>query len=104
MITIRLEPQTHGQSTFKAFEDDGLVGSMLVHVSGNNLNAMHTEVDRAHEGKGIAHQLLDAMVAYARENKLRVTPLCPFVLAQFRRHPELYADLWRAGGEGFTLS
>jgi len=58
---------------------------------------MHTEVDPAHEGKGIAHQLLDAMVAYARENKLQVVPLCPFVLAQFRRHPELYADLWHEG-------
>ena len=97
MIKIKLEPQTHGQSMFKAFEDDGLVGSMLVHVSGNSLKAMHTEVDPGHEGKGIAHQLLDAMVAYARENKLQVVPLCPFVLAQFKRHPELYADLWQAG-------
>ncbi len=97
MILIKLESQAHGQSVFKAFEDDGLVGSMLVHISGNSLKAMHTEVDPAHEGKGIAHQLLDAMVAYARENKLQVDPLCPFVLAQFRRHPELYADVWQGG-------
>jgi predicted GNAT family acetyltransferase len=97
MITIKLESQAHGQSAFKAFEDDGLAGSMLVHISDDSLTAIHTEVDPAHEGKGIAHLLLDAMVAYARENKLQVIPLCPFVLAQFRRHPELYSGLWRAG-------
>jgi predicted GNAT family acetyltransferase len=96
MITIKLEPQAHGQSMFKAFEDEALVGSMLVYISDNSLKAMHTEVDPAHEGKGIAHQLLDAMVAHARENKLQVVPLCPFVFAQFKRHPELYADLWQA--------
>ncbi|MDP4245361.1 MAG: GNAT family N-acetyltransferase, partial [Bacteroidota bacterium] len=70
------------------------VGSMVVLISGDTLKAIHTEVDPAHEGKGIARQLLDAMVAHARENKLRVVPICPYVLAQFRRHPERYADLW----------
>jgi uncharacterized protein len=94
MISIKLEPHEHGQSAFRAYEDGKPVGSMIVFISGHTVKAIHTEVDPAQEGKGIAHQLLDAMVAHARENNLQVSPLCPYVLAQFRRHPERYADLW----------
>jgi hypothetical protein len=34
------------------------------------------------------------MVDYARKNKLKVIPLCPYVHAQFKRHPKEYADVW----------
>jgi len=35
------------------------------------------------------------MRVHARENNLKVVPLCPYVLAQFKRHPELYEDVWQ---------
>lgn len=35
-----------------------------------------------------------AMVEHARTNHLKVIPLCPYVHAQFKRHPEEYADVW----------
>jgi uncharacterized protein len=92
---VKFEQQEHGKAVFKAYDDQAVIGSMYVNISGNTLRAIHTEVDPAHEGKGVAHQLLESMVAHARENKLHVIPLCPFVLAQFRRHPEQYADLWQ---------
>ena len=72
MITIKLEPQDHGQSAFKAYEGNEFIGSMLIHISGNTLKAMHTEVDHAHEGKGVAHLHLDKMVSYAEKDK-RIT-------------------------------
>ena len=34
------------------------------------------------------------MVTYAREHHLKVTPYCPYVHAQLKRHPEQYADIW----------
>jgi predicted GNAT family acetyltransferase len=39
-------------------------------------------------GSALAKHVLD----YARENKLRVMPLCPFIKAYIDRHPE-YADI-----------
>jgi len=34
------------------------------------------------------------MVDYARSYNLKVIALCPFVSAQFKKHPEQYADIW----------
>ena len=55
----------------------------------------HTEVLPECEGKGWAKKLLEVMVRYAREKKLMVIPLCPFVHAQFSAHPAEYSDIWR---------
>lgn len=48
----------------------------------------HTGVPSAYEGQGIAGLLVDAAVADARARGHRITPLCSYVAAQFRRHPE----------------
>ena len=34
------------------------------------------------------------VVTYAREHKLKVIALCPYVSVQFKRHPQKYADIW----------
>jgi len=40
------------------------------------------------------------MVTYAREKGLKVIPLCPYVSAQFKRHPDTYADVWNKDWHG----
>jgi predicted GNAT family acetyltransferase len=52
------------------------------------------------KGQGVAGQLLSAMVAYARANTLKVIALCPYVTAQFKRHPEEYGDVWKKDWHG----
>jgi uncharacterized protein len=94
MISITWEADEHGNGTFKARDNDEVIGLMRAHISGTIMSVLHTEVDHAHEGKGIAHQLMNKMLGYARENKLHVNPMCPFVLAEFRKNPALYQDVW----------
>lgn len=48
----------------------------------------HTGVPPAFEGRGIAGRLVDALIADARAEGFKITPLCSYVAAQFRRHPE----------------
>ena len=55
--------------------------------------ADHTGVPKALEGQGIARKLLDALLADARANGYWIVPLCPYVNAQRRKHPE-WADLF----------
>jgi predicted GNAT family acetyltransferase len=48
----------------------------------------HTEVPPALEGRGIAAALVKAALDWARAEGLRVRPLCSYVVAYMRRHPE----------------
>jgi len=52
----------------------------------------HTGVPPEYEGRGIAARLVNKAIADAREQDFRITPVCSYVVAQFRRHPE-WADL-----------
>jgi hypothetical protein len=56
------------------------------------ITLIHTEVDPAFEGKGIAGRLVAGALDDIRRRGLLVTPICRFVRSYLRRHPE-YADL-----------
>ncbi|WP_439520907.1 GNAT family N-acetyltransferase [Hydrogenophaga sp.] len=49
----------------------------------------HTFVDPSLRGQGVARQLQDAMVAWARENDTKVVPVCSYVQVQFDRDPSI---------------
>jgi predicted GNAT family acetyltransferase len=50
-----------------------------------------TEVPEALRGQGIADRLAEAMARDARTQGFRIVPLCPFVNAWRRKHPD-WAD------------
>lgn len=94
MEEINLQLDDRGQGRFVILQGATQLGEMIISVSGSYLTVYHTEVAPEASGKGLAGKLLAAMVAYAREKQLKIIPLCPYVHAQFRRHPVDYADLW----------
>ena len=53
----------------------------------------HTLVNHDYRGQGLGDKLVKAMVEYARENGIKIIPLCPFAKAQFERHSD-YADVF----------
>lgn len=50
--------------------------------------AEHTIVPPAIGGRGVAAQLVDAMVSDAREQGFKIKPVCSYVVAKFNEHPE----------------
>ena len=62
------------------------------HLDGGDLFFTHTGVPPALEGQGIGGRLAQAGLEYAKEKAYRVVPLCSFIDAYIRRHPE-YLDL-----------
>ena len=56
----------------------------------------HTEVPREEEGEGLGSRIVRAALDWARAEGEPVMPLCPFVAAFIRRHPE-YRDLVMPG-------
>ena len=91
-VQFKIDDKNNG--LFYIEEGEEQIGKMEVTISKTALRVSHTEVVTRAEGKGLAKKLLEAMVVYARKNALQVQPFCPFVLAQFKRHPEQYADIW----------
>ncbi len=57
--------------------------------------ADHTGVPPALEGQGIGLKLVERLLADAQKEGFKIVPLCPFVNAQRRRHPE-WADHFQA--------
>ncbi|MFF0115650.1 GNAT family N-acetyltransferase [Streptomyces prasinus] len=49
---------------------------------------VHTVVEPAHEGKGIAGSLARELYATAAREGIAVAPLCPYVATWAERHPD----------------
>ncbi|SPL70736.1 GNAT family N-acetyltransferase [Acinetobacter stercoris] len=54
--------------------------------------ANHTWVDDSLRGQGVARQLLDAAVAFAREKQVKIIPICSYVDVMFKRDKS-FADV-----------
>jgi len=91
-IQLKLEP--NGKGAFVIEQNGKRLAEMVIAVDQQNLTVYHTEVSQQLKGQGVATKLLTTMVDYARQHQLKVIALCPFVRAQFKRHTELYADVW----------
>lgn len=56
---------------------------------GDALDLVHTEVPEPLQGRGYGDLLVDAAFEYARHEKVRIIPTCPFVKHYVVKHPEL---------------
>ena len=92
-MDTELDIKEEGKGAIYLREDGKTLGEMVVGVKDGVLTAYHTEVFEGGEGKGLGKELLNAMVAYAREHQLKVVPVCAYVAAQFKRREEEFADL-----------
>lgn len=86
-------------------EDNGRRGKFYVMLDGKEEAAMtyvyagknfiidHTEVHEVFKGQGVGYKLVEAAVIFARENNIKIKPLCPFAHAVFKKKGSLYADV-----------
>ena len=87
-VSVRDNP---AESRYEAIVDGRLALAQYM-LTGENITFTHTEVPIELEGRGIASQLARYALDDARRRGLRVIPLCPFISAYIRRHPE-YNDI-----------
>ena len=52
----------------------------------------HTQVDDSMRGTGAGRRLVEAAVQWARQDQVRLLPLCPFARSVFEKTPE-WADV-----------
>ncbi len=72
-----------------------IIGRLTWKARGRARIADHTLVPPEIGGCGVAAQLVEALIADAREQGFKVVPQCSYVAAAFQRHPD-WTDLLAA--------
>ena len=94
MSDVTIERREHGdKGAYYAHVEGSHSLGRLTWVERDGVRvAEHTVVPPEIGGRGVAAQLVDALVADARELGFKVKPVCSYVLKKFEEHPE-WADL-----------
>lgn len=85
--------KTERGGEFVIDENGNRAAEMTYTKSGENkITFDHTFVDKEFRGEGIGKDLIAEGIKYARENNLKVDPLCPFAKSEIDKN-ESYADV-----------
>ena len=84
---------THNEAdhTFEVWID-GYRSKLDYIQDGKNFVITHVGVYPELRGQGIAGKIVEAGLQYARQNSLRVIPMCSYAAAYIRRNPQ-YSEL-----------
>lgn len=75
---------------FQISDQDSIAAEMTYVASSPSLYIIdHTFVNPAYRGQGLGDLLLEAAVQHARENGIKIMPLCPFAKGRFQQRSEL---------------
>jgi len=77
---------------------DGKLSKLDYIQDGKNFVIAHVGVNPELRGQGVAGRIVQTGLEYAKENSLRVIPMCSYAAAYIRRHPE-YAELTKQMAE-----
>lgn len=88
-IEVFDDPENHA---YVITVDGERAGKAVYHLRGGRHFFVHTEIDSEFEGKRLGSQLVQFALEDVRLKERRVVPICPFVRAYIKRHPE-YEDL-----------
>lgn len=84
---IRSDETTHGAYRTDV-EGSDKQAELTWKARGEARIADHTFTPPEARGKGIAAQLVEAMIEDAEAQGFTIVPQCPYVAALFRKHPE----------------
>ena len=87
--TVRDNEAAH---RYELLVDEELVGELIYRARDGVVTLIHTEIAPQFEGHGLGDRLVAHALDDVRGRGRRIVPLCPFVAAYLRRHPE-YEDL-----------
>lgn len=99
VITKEAQDARHGRYVARVAGLDGEGELTFTRRGPAVVSADHTGVPESLGGRGIAGKLLAFMLEDARTAGFRIIPLCPYVRAQYARHPEWQDLFTTAPGE-----
>lgn len=91
-ITKEQHGARHGRYVARVTGVDGEGEITFTNRGPSLISADHTGAPEAMRGTGVARALVGYMIEDARKNGFRIIPICPYVQAQYRKHPD-WADV-----------
>ena len=70
------------------FHVNGFIPKIQYRKTGGKIFLTHTEVPVELQGKGIGNILVKKVLEELGKMELKLVPVCPFVVAYLKRHPE----------------
>lgn len=93
MSTEIKHKETDRRGMFYMEDESGITSELTYSIQENGILVIdHTETRPSLEGQGLASKLVKKIVEYAREENLKVDPLCPFAEVQFDENQD-YKDV-----------
>ena len=81
--------ELENSGAFYIEEGGEVLAEMVYSKPGNNQIVIeHTEVADELQGKNIGHELVERSVEYAREQNIKINPVCSFAKSVFDKEPE----------------
>ena len=88
-VSIRKEPSARGGRYVATVEGiEGEAELTFTQRGPSLISADHTGAPDSLRGTGAALALVQNMIADAREHGFKIAPICPYVRAQYRKHPD----------------
>lgn len=82
------------QHRYEVRDDDEVIGLAQYRLPDDiHVDFVHTEVDDAYGGQGLASKLVAFALADVEAQGKRIIPHCPYVAAWLKKHPGRYDDL-----------
>ncbi|MDJ0709023.1 MAG: GNAT family N-acetyltransferase [Woeseiaceae bacterium] len=88
VLIERSESGSKGRYEARLGDRDGVGELTYSRLSETKIIADHTGVDESLRGMGVGKALVERLIADARKDGFTIVPLCPYVKAQYQRHPE----------------
>ena len=84
---------------YEILVDGSVIGFAEYREVGDSVLMPHTEISETHSGEGLGNQLAEFALQDIQAAGKHVIPMCPFISAYIRRHPD-YIELVQPAQRG----
>ncbi len=89
MMDYTAIPMTNDESSRQfEMEVEGRIVKMEYELNGTKMFLTCAKVPKSLVEKGVGAELVERVFTYIEENNLKLVPMCAFVTAHLRKHPE----------------
>ncbi|MFD2564987.1 GNAT family N-acetyltransferase [Aquimarina rubra] len=82
---------------FELHVENEIIFIEYILTNDNSVYLTHTEVPVTMEGKGLGSTIVKKTLNYIQEKGYKMIPLCPFVAAYLKKHPEAADGILKEG-------